>query len=134
MARTPLAEAYPQQLKKAMSELFPEQLWGGAARHGNVQWTPGRLLAAATLMSWDDAQTLRARFRNARDVLGRMFPDWEVPSSYSGFAQALARDVDSLRFRVQSRLQHQIRQACSGRWQTAGWVVFGAERSVSRSS
>jgi Transposase DDE domain len=129
VARTPLAEAYPQQLRRAMSELFPEELWDGASQHGNVQWTPGRLLAAATLMSWDDAQTLRARFDNARDVLGRMFPDWDVPSSYSGFAQALARDVGQLRSRVRSRLQQQIRQACPGRWRTAGWVVFGADGS-----
>jgi hypothetical protein len=129
VARTPLAEAYPQQLRQAMAELFPETLWDGVRSHGNTQWTPGRLLTAATLMSWDDAQTLRARFHNARDVVRRLFPEWEAPSSYSGFAKALAQGAGALLPRVRRRLQERLRHCCAGRWRTQGWVVFGADGS-----
>ena len=129
MARTPLAEAYPQQLRQAMAELFPESLWMGVRRHGNAQWTPGRLLTAATLMSWDDAQTLRGRFHNAREVVSRMFPDEAPPSSYSGFAKALAGHAGELLPRVRRRLQEQLRCSGAGRWRTGRWVVFGADGS-----
>jgi hypothetical protein len=76
VARKPPQKLYIEQLMDAMQNLFPPGLLGSIGVHGNAIWTPMRLLVAAVLMGWDDAQTLSARFQNVRELLRRWFPGW----------------------------------------------------------
>jgi hypothetical protein len=128
MARKPRASAYLTDLKVAIDQLLGSG-WKSPPRHGNSRWEPLQLLTACILMSWHEAQTLTARFEHVRELLSVLFPHWRVPRSYTGYAAALAREINCLVDGVRSQLQKSIQQ-CAGRsWKIAGWIVFAADGS-----
>jgi hypothetical protein len=129
MARRPCRQGYADQLRQQIHELCPSSLFDGLTMHGNAEWTPLRLVMTLALMSWHDAQTLTSRFQNVRDLLARMFPDWVCPTSYTGYAEALARWIEPLFQRVRRQLQQRLRAMAHRRWRLFGWVVFAADGS-----
>lgn len=129
MARKPHRQGYAAELRDEIHGLCPASLFQDLNLHGNARWTPVRLLSCLVLMSWQDAQTLAGRFQNVRDLLARMFDDWACPSSYSGYAEALARWIEPLIERVRTRLQQRLRQIAGRRWRLFGWIVFAADGS-----
>lgn len=129
MARTPQRKLYLEELMEAMEDLVPASVWSSLTVHGNTDWTPSRVLAAAVLMGWDDAQTLAARFENVRELLRRVFVGWSPGRSYNGYARALRRWVTLIVPLVRQRLQQRVRERCRRHWQTDGWVVFAVDGS-----
>jgi hypothetical protein len=50
-----------------------------------VKWTPQRLAWTALLMSWDEGQTLAARFEHACGTGRELHAHWKLGESYGGF-------------------------------------------------
>lgn len=129
MARRPCRAGYAQQLRTGIEDLCPAALFKDLTVHGNTQWTPGRLLLSLVLMSWHDARTLTSRFENVRELLARMLPEWTCPTSYTGYAEALARWACLLFPRIREIMQGHLRRLARADWTVAGWLVFGADGS-----
>ena len=130
MARRPVRVAYALELGDAIADLSRSAgLSEAMPVHGNVQWTPEKLLAACLLMSWHEGQTLNSRFEHVRELLGAIFSGWKAPTSYTGYATALAGKVRLLVTRMRSVLQTRLQRLAGDRWRIAGWVVFAADGS-----
>ena len=130
MARRPPRVPYALELENAIAELLGETLAErDADQHGNCWWTPSRLLRAGALMSWHEGQTLTERFEHVRTLLEALLSEAAVPTSYNGYAQALARQVGPLLKAVRPRLQQSVRDLSGSRWTVHGWVVFIADGS-----
>lgn len=129
MARMPRPTAYPQQLPEAIDHLLPQTLFADLSVHGNTRWTPWQLLLTAALMSWHESPLLTARFEQVREILARIFPQQAIPTSYSGYAEALARWMPQLVRLARPHLQERIRRLSTASWKIAGWIVFAADGS-----
>jgi IS4 transposase len=129
MARKPLPKLYLEEIVEAMEDLLPAEFWLKFHQHGNLQWTPARLVMCSVLLGWDDAQTLTERFENARELLRRIFGDWQPAKAYNAYADALKRWLPQLFPLIRSRLQQRIIDRCQRFWKTGKWVVFAADGS-----
>ncbi len=130
MARRPRSVTYALELKNAIADLV-----GGsfdpllAQVHGNAWWTPMRLLHAAALMSWHEGQTLSDRFEHVRSILAGMAFEEVIPTSYTGYTQALCRWIEPIVQALRPRLWQLIKELAGPRWKQHGWVVFAADGS-----
>src|SRR5580692_1504817 len=97
MARMPCRRSYRDELLEAMAEVLPPYLFSRFFVHGNADWTPQKLAWMSVLMSWDEAPTLGARFQNCLALLKSLHPRWKLPTSYSGYIQALQQHTPMLR-------------------------------------
>ena len=96
---------------------------------GNARWTPQRLAWTALLMSWDEGQTLGARWDHACAAAHELHAHWQLGESYSGFAQALVRETPRLAPAVGRRFR-QAMEALPRRWWTCGgWAAFAVDGS-----
>jgi hypothetical protein len=137
----PRSTAYAAQLLDAIENFGGQQLAGCAlSQHGNARWTPSKLLVACVLMSWHEGQTLTSRFEHVREILAVMFPGWAVPASYTGYALALAREMDLLLQILKPQLQDRVKQVAGRQWRwpgpgpggsgnSGGWIVFAVDGS-----
>jgi hypothetical protein len=96
---------------------------------GNVLWTPQRLAWMGLLMSWDEGQTLGVRWDHAGTAAHDLHAHWKLGESYSGFTQALVREMPRLLPAVTQRFR-QAMQTLPRRWWTcAGWTAFAVDGS-----
>lgn len=96
---------------------------------GQATWRPQRLAWLGVLMSWDEGQTLGARWDHACTAAHRLHRHWHLGASYSGFTQALVRETPRLLEAVKPRFRRAM-QAWSGRfWKCGGWVAFAVDGS-----
>lgn len=92
-------------------------------------WTPQRLAWMELLMTWDEGQTLRARWDHACTAGHDMHAHWKLGESYSGFTQALLRETPRLVPAIARRFR-QAMQALPRRWWTyGGWEAFAVDGS-----
>lgn len=96
---------------------------------GNAQWKPQRLTWTGLLMSWDEGQTLTARWDHACVVAHEVHPHWKLGESYSGFTQALVRETPRLASAIKQHFR-QAMQALAGQcWRVGQWVAFAVDGS-----
>lgn len=130
MARMPRGLPYVAQLTLGIQTLcgrvFDEL---DERAHGNTFWTPSRLLVTGALLSWDDGQTLSARFHTARELLPATSADESVATSYSGFARALVRSIPDIVNAVRPEWWSHMRRLAGDNWTTRGFVLFGVDGS-----
>jgi hypothetical protein len=94
---------------------------------GAARWTPQRLTWVASMMAWDEGQTLRSRWEHAREVAGRLHAHWRLGTSYSGFAEALMRESPRIIAGVKARFRREM-QAMGRRYQTrCGWCALAVD-------
>lgn len=80
-------------------------------------------------MSWDEGQTLGARWDHACTTAKELHPHWKLGKSYSGFAQALVRETPRLLEAVKPRFRRAM-QALPGRhWKCGDWAAFAVDGS-----
>ena len=97
-------------------------------RRGTL-WTPQRLTWVASMMAWDEGQTLDARWEHAREVAGGLHAHWTLGTSYSGFAAALVRESPRLVDGIKAKFREAM-LAIGGRHQTrCGWRAFAVDGS-----
>jgi hypothetical protein len=80
-------------------------------------------------MSWDEGQTLGARWDHACTAAHDLHAHWKLGESYSGFTQALVRETPRLLAAITQRFRQAI-QALPHRWWTCGaWTAFAVDGS-----
>lgn len=94
---------------------------------GNAGWTPQRLTWMATLMAWDEGQTLGARWDHACEVAGDLHPHWQLGTSYTGFTTALVRQAPALTEALKRRFRRQMQACAGGFWKRGRWLAFAAD-------
>ena len=96
---------------------------------GGTQWTPQRLTWVASMMAWDEGQTLDARWEHAREVAGGLHTHWALGTSYSGFAAALVRESPRIVAGIKAKFR-QAMLAMGSRHQTrCRWRAFAVDGS-----
>jgi hypothetical protein len=96
---------------------------------GKTRWTPQRLAWMELLMSWDEGQTLGARWEHACTAAQAVHAHWKLGQSYTGFTQALLRETPRLVPAILQRFR-QAMQALPRRWWTCGgWQAFAVDGS-----
>jgi Transposase DDE domain len=96
---------------------------------GGTQWTPQRLTWVASMMAWDEGQTLDSRWEHAREVAGGLHGHWSLGTSYSGFAAALVRESPRIIAGIKTKFRKAMLDMGS-RYQTrCGWRAFAADGS-----
>lgn len=99
-----------------------------SVRRGTL-WTPQRLTWVAAMMTWDEGQTLDARWEHAREVAGGLHTHWPLGTSYSGFAAALVRESPRLVAGIKTKFREAM-LAMGGHHQTrCGWRAFAVDGS-----
>ncbi len=127
MARMPCRRSYRDELLEAMAEVLPPYLFSRFFVHGNADWTPQKLAWMSVLMSWDEAPTLGARFQNCLALLKSLHPRWKLPSSYSGYIQALQQHTPMLREMLITHLRPDAGWATF--WRVHGWLAVAVDGS-----
>jgi hypothetical protein len=96
---------------------------------GGTQWTPQRLTWVASMMAWDEGQTLGSRWEHAREVAGGQHAHWSLGTSYSGFAAALLRESPRILAGIKTKFREAM-LAREDRHQTrCGWRAFAVDGS-----
>lgn len=89
-------------------------------------WTPQRLAWVATIMAWDEGQTLTARFEYACAAARSTHRHWTLGTSYSGFAEALGRATPLARA-LKRRFQREMLRI-AGPYQRRGrWMALAVD-------
>jgi hypothetical protein len=78
-------------------------------------------------MAWDEGQTLSARFEHACRAAAEVHPHWRLGTSYSGFAEALARRTPELAEALKGRLRRLMRGRAGGHWRRGRWTAFAVD-------
>jgi hypothetical protein len=78
-------------------------------------------------MSWDEGQTIRARFDHSCELGRTLHGHWRLGESYGGFAQALERTSPTLVPGLVRRFQRQMRGLAGAHWLCRGWCAFAAD-------
>ncbi len=108
--RTVRAPEYRHDLLRAMSELLVASL--PTTRPADRRWCPWALTLVAVLAAWDNASTVKERFRAARELVNRHRPRRRraLGRSYQGFAKALVAHNRRLVRVVIGRLRRRMLQ------------------------
>jgi hypothetical protein len=80
-------------------------------------------------MSWDEGQTLAARFEHACTAAHDVHRHWRLGESYSGFTQALVRETPRLVEAITDRFRRQMRAMPERAWRFGDWVAFAVDGS-----
>jgi Transposase DDE domain len=81
------------------------------------------------LMSWDEGQTLGARWDHACTAAHELHAHWKLGESYSGFTQALVQETPRLREAVKQRFRRAMRGLPNRFWKCSGWTAFAVDGS-----
>lgn len=128
MAWKPRSISYRQELKTAISELFPPQWFSQFSSHANSDWTPQKIFWVSILMSWQPKEALGEQFQSACDVLKDVFPRWKLGTSASGFFAARQRALEDMRGPLTRRLKGLVAQHFEN-WRVRGWMLFSVDGS-----
>jgi hypothetical protein len=96
---------------------------------GGTQWTPQRLTWVATMMAWDEGQTLDSRWEHAREVAGALHVHWALGTSYSGFAAALVRESPRIVAGIKTKFREAMLAMGSSHQTRCGWNAFAVDGS-----
>jgi hypothetical protein len=80
-------------------------------------------------MSWDEGQTLAARWDHAATAAKQLHRHWKLGASYSGFTQALVRETPRLVASVKERFRRAMQALPGQAWTVGGWLAFAVDGS-----
>ena len=93
---------------------------------GKGRWRPQRLAMVAVIMVWSQSRNLIQRFLEAAGLLGEA-KGWSLPTSYSGFTEALAAEGQRLTSGVKAQLQLSLQKHSRTFWQRHGFTAFAID-------
>ena len=96
---------------------------------GGTQWTPQRLTWVASMMAWDEGQTLDSRWEHAREVAGGLHTHWALGTSYAGFAAALVRESPRIVAGIKTKFRQAMLAMGSRHQARCGWRAFAVDGS-----
>lgn len=80
-------------------------------------------------MSWDEGQTLSARWDHACTAAHELHPHWKLGASYSGFTQALVRESPRLLDAIKQRFRRAMKELPGDAWKCGDWLAFAVDGS-----
>jgi hypothetical protein len=123
---------YRRQLVEQFDLLFPPQLFKECSRelalHGNVSWTPLKVLWLSMIMYWLPGNTLGEQFSAAQKMLKAIKPHWRLPVSDGGFVEAQARYWPVMSLLILARLRPS-KLSAGDAWRLQGWLVLAVDGS-----
>lgn len=122
-----MVASYLQQLAEAIRESIPAHFFTRITSGRASCWMPQRLAWIASMMAWDEGQTLGARWRHAREAAGEIHPHWRIGDSYTGFTRALTRAAVTLVPALTERLRRRVREVAGDHWTCGGWVAVAVD-------
>lgn len=78
-------------------------------------------------MSWDEGQTIAARFGHACQTGRELHAHWKLGESYGGFTKMLASASPTLVPGLVRRFQSVMRERAGTHWLCRGWCAFAAD-------
>jgi hypothetical protein len=81
------------------------------------------------LMSWDEGQTLTARWDHACTAANELHRHWKLGASYSGFAEALVRETPRMLDPLKQRFRRAMQALPGHAWKCGGWIAFAVDGS-----
>ena len=119
-----------QSIKQAVDWLLPAMLFRGLTVRAGALWKPRMLAVAAFVWGCLEAETLNGRFELARNVAKKIFRWFAAPGrTYEGFKKVLKTWHSDLKLLLMENMHRQMREALSGQWLVAGFVVFATDGS-----
>jgi hypothetical protein len=80
-------------------------------------------------MSWDEGQTLTARWDHACVAAKELHRHWKVGESYSGFVEALVRETPRLVEPLKQRFRRMMQALPGQAWKCSDWIAFAVDGS-----
>ena len=80
-------------------------------------------------MSWDEGQTLTARWDHAGTAAHDRHPHWKLGASYSGFTEALVRETPRMLEPLKGRFRREMQALPGHAWKVGGWLAFAVDGS-----
>lgn len=80
-------------------------------------------------MSWDEGQTLTARWDHACTAANALHPHWQLGESYSGFTQALVRETPRICDAIKQRFRGAMQALPERFWKCGRWVALAVDGS-----
>lgn len=80
-------------------------------------------------MSWDEGQTLTARWDHAATAAKELHRHWKLGASYAGFTEALVRETPRLVESVKERFRRAMQALPGQAWKVGGWLAFAVDGS-----
>jgi len=80
-------------------------------------------------MSWDEGQTLAARWDHACTAAHARHRHWQLGASYSGFVEALLRETPRMLGPLKERFRRAMQALPGHAWQVGRWVALAVDGS-----
>lgn len=80
-------------------------------------------------MSWDEGQTLAARWDHACTTAQELHRHWKLGESYSGFTEALVRETPRLLDALKQRFRDAMQVLPGHAWKCGSWLAFAVDGS-----
>lgn len=80
-------------------------------------------------MSWDEGQTLTARWDHACTAAEELHGHWKLGESYSGFSEALVRETPRMLEAIKQRFRDAMQGLSGHAWKCGSWVGFAVDGS-----
>lgn len=119
-----------QTIKQVLDWVLTPAVFAGLRGRRQATWKPRMLAATALLWATAELSTLRERFVQARQIIGKVFRWQPAPGvSPQGFLKMLAHWQPELLGAIIPHLREQMQDVHPEQWQTAGYAVFAADGS-----
>jgi hypothetical protein len=119
-----------ESLKQAINWLFRARVFQEVKVRKGSKWTPRMLAVVALFWAWSNADGLKERFKEARNLAATIFrwlPD--LGETYQGFMKQLAKWHVELQVLCIGELRTLMKQDLFGHWKIGGFVVIAGDGS-----
>ena len=119
-----------ESLKQAINSLLSARVFQGVKARKGSKWTPRMLAVVALFWAWSNADGLKERFKQARDLAAKIFRWLPDPGgTYQGFMKQLRKWHVELQVLCIGELRTLMKQDLFGHWKIAGFVVIAGDGS-----
>ena len=119
-----------ESLKQAINSLLSARVFQGVKARKGSKWTPRMLAVVALFWAWSNADGLKERFKEARNLAAKIFRWLPDPGgTYQGFMKQLRKWHVELQVLCIGELRTLMKQDLFGHWKIAGFVVIAGDGS-----
>jgi len=119
-----------ESLKQAINSLLSARVFQGVKARKGSKWTPRMLAVVALFWAWSNADGLKERFKQARNLAAKIFRWLPDPGgTYHGFMKQLWKWHVELQVLCIGEFRTLMKQDLFGHWKIAGFVVIAGDGS-----